>query len=467
MQRLRNILAITAVRLSIAYTAIFGFVAVVIVFYMTATTANILRKQISDSINEEVAQLVQVYEAAGINGLVRRLERSAAAPGANIYVIANPSGQIVAGNVLDIAPGVIEHVGWTLRPFKYSLYSAGRERQHLAIARVMQLPNSMRLLIGRDLGEPERYRSAMARAVAFSIAAMLVLGLATWILIGRRALKRLESVSQSSARILAGDRSERLPLSGSGDDFDQLSSGLNAMLDRISKLDDGLRQVSDNIAHDLKTPLTRLRNKAEAALSSARGGKKQSAALREVIVDTDQIIRTFDALLMISRVESGSMAAELVPLDVSRIVADVAELYQPVADEEGFGFETSIAPALWVRGNRELLAQALSNLIDNAVKHGRAVSSSISVSLSSDTIGALIAIADNGQGIAEQDRAKVVERFFRLDQSRSLPGNGLGLSLVRAVAQLHGGVLEFASNQPGVKVVLRLPLVGEPKAAVR
>ncbi len=465
MQRLRTILSITAVRLSIVYTLVFGFVAVLIVLYMTGATANLLRRQIRDSINTEMSQLDRVYEQSGINGLIRQLERRAAAPGANLYVIAAPTGAIVAGNVDEIDQEVLSRTGWTFRPFQYTRFSAEGESEYIAVARIALLPNGMRLLVGRDLGEPEKFRSLVARALVLSIGAMLLIGLLTWVLVGRRALKRVELVSQSTNRILSGERHVRLPVTGSGDEFDRLSTGLNSMLDRINLLDEGLRQVSDNIAHDLKTPLTRLRNKADAAIRTS--DPSQHHTLQEIIADTDQIIRTFNALLMISRVESGSSAAELIQEDFSTIIADVAELYEPVAEEEGFSFDVVMEPGLNVRGNRELLAQAVSNLVDNAIKYGRVDgrASSISLALQRESGFAVLCVADNGPGISAADTQKVTERFVRLEQSRSQPGNGLGLSLVRAVAQLHSGMIEFADNEPGLKAILRIPLDPEIRGA--
>ncbi|MCU0790584.1 MAG: HAMP domain-containing histidine kinase, partial [Nitratireductor sp.] len=345
------------------------------------------------------------------------------------------------------------------RPFEYTRFGLSPDRNHLAIARIVELSNGMRMLVGRDLGEPERFRAIVTRALAFSLAAMLLVGLLTWILVGKRALTRLEMVSRSTDRIMAGDRRARLPVSGSGDEFDQLSIRLNTMLDRINMLDEGLRQVSDNIAHDLKTPLARLRNKAEAAL--AQEGGDQRAVMQEIISDTDQIIRTFNALLMISRVESGSVAGELSDQDLSSIVEDVAELYQPVAEDAGFSVNVAVEPSLSVRGNRELLSQAVANLIDNAIKYGRIEDrpASIAISLRRQEGRAVVEIADTGPGIAPEDRKRVTERFTRLEQSRTRPGNGLGLSLVRAVAQLHGGVLDFGQNEPGgLKASLILPL---------
>lgn len=460
MQRLRTILSVTSVRLSIAYTLIFGLVAVLIIVYMTGSTFGLLRREIAQSINTEIISLGRFYERGGINGLMRQLERRAAAPSANLYVVADPAGLIVAGNVSDIDRGVIARTGWTRKAFKYGRFDDRDERNHYAIARVMELPNGMRLLVGRDLGEPERFRKVVARAFALSVFAMLVLGLLTWFFVGRRALKRLDMVSQSTSRILAGDRSERLPVTGAGDEFDRLSVGLNSMLDRIVRLDEGLRQVSDNIAHDLKTPLTRLRNKADAALAKG-AGDADDETLAEIITDTDQIIKTFDALLMISRVESGSAAAQLRQLDLSAIAADVAELYHPVAEEQGFDVETAIDAGLGVHGNRELLSQAISNLIDNALKYGRSDSPKLTISAKRNGGFAEICVADSGPGIAESDRKRVTERFTRLEESRTMPGNGLGLSLVAAVAQLHSGVLEFGDNEPGLRACIRLPVSTE------
>ncbi|MEZ5872430.1 MAG: HAMP domain-containing sensor histidine kinase [Nitratireductor sp.] len=462
MQRLRTILAITAVRLSIAYSLIFGLVAVIIVMYLTGSTVGIIRRQIQDSINTEVADLSTVYERGGINGLMRVLERNASAPGANIYIVSDPTGNIVAANILDIESGVINHEGWTNHPFAYTRHQDNGARTWTAMARVVELPNGMRMLVGRDLGDPERFRAIVGRALFLALAAMLALGVLTWFVVGRRALKRLDLVSKSTARILAGDHRERLPLSGAGDEFDRLSARLNGMLDRIHLLDDGLKQVSDNIAHDLKTPLTRLRNKADTALSEARSTDEMRAALGEVIADTDQIIKTFNALLMISRVESGSAVTGLSSLDLTAIIKDVAELYVPVAEDEGFATRVEIAEGLRVTGSRELLAQALSNLVENAMKYGRDPARKPLLSIAAKTEGRniRICIGDNGPGIAEPDREKVTERFTRLEKSRTLPGNGLGLSLVRAVAVLHEGSLELSDAKPGLAACILLPSEG-------
>jgi signal transduction histidine kinase len=460
MRRLRTLLTITSIRLSLAYTLIFGLVAVAIVFYMTASTTSILRRQLAESVALEVIELGAVYERGGINSLMRTLERNASAPGAKLYVVADSAGRIIAGNVQDIDTGVIDHLGWTDGGFGYTRFEDQTGNKYKAIAQVIELPNGMRLLVGRDLGEPERFREVVGRALAISLGAMVITGLLTWILMGRSALKRLDEVSRSSSRILAGDRRERLPVSGVGDEFDRLSISLNTMLDRIGSLEVGLRHVSDNIAHDLKTPLTRLRNKADQALAGRQAGRDYRAVLQEVIEDTDGIITTFDALLMIARVESGSSAAQLDPVDLSQIAVDMAELYQPVAEDAGFSFATAIESGIEVTGNRELLSRALANLVDNALKYGKpAVNGArVEVSLSKNKGWAILCVADGGPGIAPQDYSRVTERFSRLEESRSEAGSGLGLSLVSAVAKLHGGTLEFGDGDPGLRACIRLPL---------
>ncbi len=465
MQRLRALLSITSVRLSIVYTVIFGFVAMVIVVYMTGSTVGILRRQIQESVNIEIVEMLGIYDREGINGVLGVMEQRAASPGANLYVLSEPAGSLIAANIKELDQGVISREGWISRPFEYTRFQGSDDRRYQAIGRVTKLPNGMRLMIGRDLGEPERFRQVVAKAWFLSIAATVLLGLATWFFVGRQALRRLDMVSRSTARIMAGDRSERLPVTGSNDEFDRLSERLNVMLDRLNLLDEGLRQVSDNIAHDLKTPLTRLRNKADSALAAA-SPQMRSKRLKEIIADTDQIIRTFDALLMISRVEAGSAVAELTRTDLSTLVSDVGELYEPVAEDGGFAFSATVEPGIAVRGNRELLSQALSNLADNALKFAGSRNGNPRMAICLERRGkdALISVADNGPGIAEADRKRVTERFTRLEESRSVPGNGLGLSLVRAVALLHGGRLEFFDNQPGLKACLSLPVAAETDA---
>lgn len=460
-QRIKRLSRVTAVRLSLAYTLTFGLLAIILVFYMTGGAVDYLRQQFQTSINNEVVSLRRIYRDSGMNGLIRAMEFRSRAPGANLYVITNPSGEIVAGNVRSLERDVLEEPGWHLHPFEYEGFrDRSDDRERRAVARSVRLPNGMTILIGQDIGEPERLRLVVRRALSLSMAMMLLAGFLIWYFVGRRALKRIDMVAKSTERILAGDTSERLPVVGANDEFDRLSVRMNTMLDRITLLDRGLRDVSDLIAHDLKTPLTRLRNKADTALSSSLSDSERQEILAEIIADLDQLIKTFNALLMISRVEAGSQVTELAELDMSALMHDVAELYEPVAENAGVELSLDVKDGLRVQGSRELLSQAMANLLDNAFKYGLPESgavSRISITLAETKQAIIASISDSGPGIPEDARDKVRERFSRLDESRSKPGNGLGLSLVEAIATLHGGTLELGDADPGLIASLVLP----------
>ncbi|AJD40573.1 HAMP domain-containing histidine kinase [Rhizobium sp. SEMIA 4085] len=439
----------TAVRLSALYILLFSICAATLVFYVTAMSQRLLSGQIREAVQQEVDVVRRAYDLGGMNALLRAMERRTRQPGANLYVIAGPSGDILAGNVASVQPGVFEETGWTSVPFFYQRYAdSGVDRRHMAIANIFVLDNGLRILVGRDLGEPERFRVLVRQALMIALAIMGLGAIIIWFGIGRNALKRIDRMSAASKKIMAGDLSQRLPVGGSGDEFDRLSVSLNTMLERIEKLNEGLRQVSDNIAHDLKTPLTRLRNKAADAIDTANEDQRR-LALDGIISESDQLIRTFDALLMISRVEAGSVAAEMSPIELSTIVADSAELYEPVADEAGLLLTSSIEPGISIQGNRELIGQAIFNLIDNAIKYsGDGTGGEISLKLLRRPDGICLSVADHGPGIPADKREDVVKRFVRLDESRSKPGTGLGLSLVEAVMELHGGTLELSDTDP-------------------
>ena len=272
-------------------------------------------------------------------------------------------------------------------------------------------------------------------------------------------------MTETTRTIMAGNFSGRLPVSGSEDELDRLAVNLNAMLERIEALLKGFKEVSDNIAHDLKTPLTRLRNRCEEALRTGKGEAAYRTALNATIEESDELIRTFNALLMIARAESGEASTPMAEFDASDIARGVGELYDPLADDKGIALKVDAPTAAPIKGNRELVTQALANLVDNAIKYGgpalpAANGSEIVIKAMSEGDRILLTVADSGPGIAEADRGRVVERFVRLEQSRSEPGSGLGLSLASAVARLHGGELKFEDNHPGLKAVLALPRSG-------
>jgi hypothetical protein len=294
---------------------------------------------------------------------------------------------------------------------------------------------------------------------------VVVLGLAGGFFVSRRVLKRIDDMTGTSQVIMAGDLSGRLPVAGTGDELDRLANAVNAMLDRIVALMHGLSEVSDNIAHDLKTPLTRLRNRCEEALRGSRSDANYRAALESTIAESDELIRTFDALLMIARAESGHARDNMSEFDAAEIARDVSELYEPLAEEKGLALKLEAVTAAPVRGNRELVSQALANLVDNAIKYtvpGKLNGSPAEIVVKTGNEGERITLSveDRGPGIPAADRGRVVERFVRLEQSRSAPGSGLGLSLASAVARLHGGELKLEDNHPGLKSTIALPRAG-------
>lgn len=466
--RLPAVLKTTAARLSALYLVLFTLCAVLLAFYMTSLSARMLTAQTMETINEEVQGLVSAYQRGGLPFLVRTVERRSRQPSANLYLIADANGRILSGNVENLEPGVIATEGWTERPFAYQRFGdtsqeAARqnpETRHQAIALVLKLPNRMIVLVGRDLGEPERFREVVRRALLFSLAMMGIGALLIWYFVGRRALKHIDKVSEASRRIMGGDLSGRLPVTGAGDEFDRLSENLNTMLARIAELNEGLKQVSDNIAHDLKTPLTRLRNRAEAALSGQRETSEYRAALEAMIVESDQLIRTFNAILMISRLEAGYSAEAMSKVDLGAAVRDVAELYEPAAEEAGVDLATQIDGSFIIDGNRELIGQALSNVVDNAIKYsiGSTDTPRVRVLLERSGNEVRLSVADNGPGIPdENDRQRATERFVRLEKSRSQPGSGLGLSLAKAIMKFHGGRLDLRSADPGLCVTMSFP----------
>ena len=461
MATLSAIMKTTAARLSALYLVLFVACAVVLVIYVSSLSNRMLVSQTQEAIAEEVAGLGRAYQRGGLRGLVRLVDVRARQPGANLYLVADPSGFILSGNVESIQPGVLDAAGWTEEPFFYRRFGergAEGETGHAAVAEVIRLPNRMILLVGRDLSEPEQFGRVMRRALAVALAMMGLGAFLIWYFVGRRALRRIDSVTEASRQIMGGDLSRRLPVTGAGDEFDRLSENLNAMLERIAGLNEGLKQVSANIAHDLKTPLTRLRNRAEAALNSNAGPGAAKEALEQTIAESDQLIRTFNAILMISRIEAGYSAESTEPVDLASIVSDVVELYEPAAEELGVELTAEETTSAQIEGNRELIGQALSNIVDNAIKYsaGSGKHPAVSVSLRKEG-DRVLAVRDNGPGIPEEDRERATERFVRLEASRSQPGSGLGLSLAKAVMTFHGGRLELSGEGGGLTVAMIFP----------
>jgi len=461
---LGKLLRTTAFQLTLAYLLIFIVFAVSLLGYFALNTRRLITEQITTTVDTEISGLREQYNQGGIRRLVIVVDLRSRRPGSSLYLVTTATGEGLAGNVGSLEPGVLDHPGWL--ETNYRRLEAPEGNDHRALVQVVQLPGGFRLLVGRDLEERERLFGIIANAGQWSLALVIVLGLAGGFFVSRRVLNRIEAMTETAQTIMAGDLAGRLPVAGTGDELDRLAEHLNAMLERIEALMRGLKEVSDNIAHDLKTPLTRLRNRCEQALRGASGVDDYRAALEATIAESDDLIRTFDALLMIARAESGQARDNMTEFDAAEIARDVGELYEPLADEKGIALTVEAPVAAPVRGNRELVSQALANLIDNAIKYagpnGKVNGAPAEIVVKAGNHGERIAlsVADRGPGIAEADRGRVVERFVRLEQSRSEPGSGLGLSLAAAVARLHGGELKLEDNHPGLRSTIALPRAG-------
>jgi len=328
------------------------------------------------------------------------------------------------------------------------------------MVRSLVLPSGLHLVVGRDIFERRGFTAIILQSFLIGVSGIVLLSIVTGLFNARRVLRRIDTINGTTAKIMSGNMSERIPITKRNDEFDGLATSLNAMLDRIEQLMQGLKEVTDNVAHDLKTPLTRLRNQAESALRDSADEEDKRQALETTISESDKLIRTFNALLMIARAEAGAPSGAFADIDVSAIAADVAELYAPVAEEEGMELVSEVAPGIRLRANRELIGQALVNLVDNAIKYLRPEDSrpgKITVTARQAGGRVLLEVADNGPGIPPEDRSRVIERFVRLEQSRTEPGSGLGLSLVAAVARVHKGEFRLEDNGPGVRAIIDLP----------
>jgi signal transduction histidine kinase len=457
----------TAFRLTLVYLFLFALFAASLLGYFAWNTRRLINEQITTTVNAEVGEIDKIYNRRGLSGLVNTISNRSLRPGANLYLVTMPNGQAVGGNVGSLAPGVMGTSGWS--ETAYRRLDEQDTADHRALVRVTEFPNGFRLLIGRDLEERRRLFGIVAKAAQWSILVVIVLGIGGGIFVARRVLRRIDAMTGTTQRIMAGDLSGRLPVGRSGDELDRLAGNLNAMLERIEALMMGLKEVSDNIAHDLKTPLTRLRNRAEEALASSGSEGEYRAALERTIEESDGLIRTFNALLMIARAESGQARGNMDDFDAADVAKGIHELYEPLAEDDGMTLQVKTVPAR-LHGNRELISQALANLVENAIKYGKpspalqplgadAIAGAREILIEARREGAavLLSVSDHGPGIPEGDRKHAIERFVRLETSRTLPGSGLGLSLASAVATLHGGELRLGDSHPGLVATLAIP----------
>lgn len=457
MTALAKLFRTTAFKLVLGLLAVFVLAAGLGLAFVVWESGRVIQAQSARMVDAETANLAERYRLGGFLGMAEAISERAAQPGSFLYLLTAPNGEVLTGNVGTLPTDVLAKHG--TREVQYTRLGANQGPTP-ALVRVERLPNGSRLLVGRDLSERNRFAEILASTILGGLALVILVGLAGGLILARRVLVRLDGMTDTTRTIMAGNLSGRIPVNGSGDEFDRLALSTNQMLERIGELMSELRQVTDDVAHDLKTPLTRLRNRAEEALRSARTDEDYRATLDRIIEESDALIRTFNTMLLIARAESGAAREAMSSVNAGEIVESVAELYEPSAEEAGLKLDIRVEPGLVVHGNRELIGQALANLADNAIKYGVAEGSSggtISLAAEGDGDRVRFVVADNGPGIPADNRGRALERFVRLESSRTRPGSGLGLSLANAIARLHGGTLDLADNAPGLKVIIELP----------
>jgi signal transduction histidine kinase len=458
----------TAFRLALAILAVSAVGAGVVLAIIAWQVVAVVDEEIARTIDAEAKGLTDAYNHDGLVGLYSSIEARKRQPGASLYLLTDPAGESLAGNVEQIPLEVLERRGFIV--VNYRTNGPG-DRLRQALVRIYKLPPGFLLMVGHDLGDRARIEGVMVRALAISLIFFAALAALGALFVARNVLKRIDDINTSAHRIMAGDIARRLPVSGSGDELDRLANSLNAMLERIGVLMQGLREVSDNIAHDLRTPLTRLRSHAEAALAFGDDPVAYRAALEKTIDESDALIKIFNALLLIARAEAGGGVDAQSSFELGEAARAVAELYEPIADEQGVDLAVAIEGQLFVRGNRELIGQTIANLVDNALKYGAydegtSPKARPAIRVAARRAGDFVelTVSDRGPGIPLADRERVLGRFVRLEGSRSRPGSGLGLSLAAAVARMHGGRVELEDNAPGLMVRVLLPAEPAPPA---
>ncbi len=451
--QLNRLLRSSPLRLAVAYVALFGSSALVLVAFFYWSTAGFMLRQADEATEAEIAGLAERYRIAGIAGLTALIdERLARQPsGSSLYLVTDSNFRPLVGNLSGWPQVAPDQDGW----LNFRLDPQAGEPVHWARAKSFRLRGGFHLLAGRDMYELQSIRSMIVRNIVWGLALTMLLAIVGGVVVARGRIRRIAEINEAIDQVMAGDLTRRIPADTADDDIEQLVDNLNRMLTELETLVDGVRRVSDNIAHDLRTPLARLKNRLELLTQNETNESRREIA-EEAVAEADGLLTTFNALLRIARIEAGKRRQEFRPIDLSSIIDDVADLYRPLLDESGIELMVDRPDHLSIQGDRDLLFQAVANLIDNTLKYVPA-GGHVELKLSESDGGVRLEVSDDGPGVPAAERDAVLERFYRIDSSRSTPGAGLGLSLVAAVADLHHAELKLEDNRPGLKVVIGFP----------
>lgn len=456
-----------AAKLTVLYIIIFSISTLIIFYFLYVFATAYMQQQLEDAVNSEIQDLAEYYENAGIKGLEQvilfRVERYGRADN-TIYLLVNHNTTPIVGNMIEWPSKVTEKGKW----IEFTLQSGMQsDSPYLAQAKIFKLPKPgdperpYGLLVGKIVQPLVDIKQSIQAAIAWGIVVMILLSALGGTLLGRKVAQKIARINKTTTSIMSGNLSERVPLSREADDLDQVAANLNVMLDRIETLMEDIRRVSDNIAHDLRTPLSRLRHRLEESLKKAGSNSEAAESLEQSIHEADSLLATFNALLRIAKIEAGQVEAGFSDTDISTLLKDIVDFYEPLAEEKHQTLEASLEPDIESFGDRNLLFQAFANILENAIKytpeHGL-----ISISLSASNDWITVIIADNGPGIPESEKEGIFVRFYRLDESRNSPGSGLGLSMAKAITALHQGTITPEDNQPGMRMVVHFPVQANP-----
>jgi signal transduction histidine kinase len=451
-RRAKPLIRSAGIRLALVYATIFGISTIALAFSLWYSTVGLLERQVEIAIHNDAVALGDHFTTGGIPSLTIAIQNRLAnnVDGDAIYLLIDPLGNRIIGNLDQWPAGLNQADAW------YQLPVSRKGFNSIALLRAYPIIGGDQLLVGRDVRARAQLRKVLSDGLLWAIALMIVLGAVGAFVIRNSFRRMIRDISNTTRAIARGDLTRRVPQTGDGDEFDELAEIINDMLDRITRLMDGVREVSNSIAHDLRTPITRARTRLEDASLHATSPDDLKAAIERATIDLDGIVAVFQALLRIAEIEAGARRSAFAQLNLAPLLADIDELYLAVAEERGIALKTSIAPNLPLFGDRELIQQAVTNLLDNALKFSPENSFIAFNAMLKDGM-IEITIADQGPGISELDRARATDRFFRAESARSTAGSGLGLALVAAVAQLHNGSLRLIDNHPGLRAIISLP----------
>ena len=450
---LAKTLSSSTFKLALIAIGTFGVIVSVIFSYVYLSTSSYVRSRSDRAIMTEYLNLQGAYERSGRDGLITLIQQRVANKSFadNVYILVDPSLAILAGNLKAWPSTVAAARGWT--EFRAPETLPNATNRPLLRAILETFPSGDRLLVGTDISDLDRFADQIKTAVISIVALIFVLAAVASILVTRRTVGRIESINATSRAIMLSGLDKRIPLRGTHDEWDRVAENLNLMLDRIETLMGEVTQVSDNVAHDLRTPLTRMRGRLEKAYHGQRIAEDDQSLIGDTIADLDAVLRIFSSLTRIAQIETQVRKGGFRTVNLVEIASEVVELYDAAAEPDGTRLAVVGDREVLVTGDRDLIFDAIANLVDNAIKHGRAGGQ---VVVANENIDGrpVISIADDGPGIPADEYAHVFKRFYRLEHSRYTPGNGLGLSLVAAVARLHGARIEMLDNSPGLKFSL-------------